>query len=86
MSDIACQATGHYEDSPKPGEQVFDPYEAPLYHIPEYMTVKDPDYQECLREGTPILFKTPDDERDFYIMLGWNAAVSAMKGEIPDVI
>jgi hypothetical protein len=52
--------------------------------IPEYMTVKDPDYQASLKAGTSVNFKSPVDERDFYIMLGYNAAISAMKGEVLD--
>lgn len=56
-------------------------YEAPILRsgIPEYMKVTDPDYCEALRDGVGIQFKTTEDEKNFYIALGWNACVSQMK-------
>ena len=62
-------------------------YESPVLrsYIPEYMKIEDEDYQECLRTGKPVVFKTLEDEINFYIMLGWNACVTQMK-ENADVI
>jgi len=52
----------------------------------EFLKINDPDYQKSLKAGEPIQFKTLEDEKNFYIMLGWNACVTQLQEDAKNVI